>query len=229
MTRRFIGLLASVAFLSTGAAIAGGDKDKQATGGSGTEQTESTSTSGSMSSEGTGGSGQELQGTVVKAEGKTLYVDHMGMVVPLRVDSSTQFKDPAIKRAQDLKEGDKIRASFTVKNKTQNLATEISRESGTGGAGMDQPADTSGGAGESLPPSETGTPPPSDPGTAPGTGGSGDTPTEPGSDPGTGGSGMDTGTGGAGTTPDPLDPNAGEGASDPGTSTEESTPPPPQQ
>jgi hypothetical protein len=109
--------------------------------------------------------GNQLTGRVVKSEKKTIWVEHMGAIVPLKIDKNTQFTDPSLKRATDIKEGDQIRASFEVR-KTDNVATSIGMSSGMGegqgGSGSDvlkpdkginQPSDT-------LPPS-------------PGTGGSG--------------------------------------------------------
>ena len=76
---------------------------------------------------------KELTGKVIKADSKTVYVDHMGAVVPLKVDKSTQFSDPNLKRAKDLQPGQEIRASYEVKE-TENVAKNISM-SGTGGSG----------------------------------------------------------------------------------------------
>jgi hypothetical protein len=108
-------------------------------------------------------SGNQLTGRVVKSDRKTIWVEHMGAIVPLKVDKNTQFADPSLKRASDLKEGDEIRASFEVR-KTDNVATNIQKSTdlGQGGSGSDvgsdvmvpdqginQPSDT-------LPPSNNG-------------------------------------------------------------------------
>lgn len=138
---------------------------------------------------------QQLTATVEKVQGKTVFVDHMGAVVALTTNKSTQFE--GVKRAKELQEGQQIRASFTVKNGTQNLAKSISVEgSGTGGAGLE----TQGGLETGTPPADTGTPPPADTGSTPpadtgsGTGGSGlegSSGSTSGSEAGTGGSGLE--------------------------------------
>ncbi len=79
----------------------------------------------------------ELTGKVVKADKKTLYVEHMGAVVQLKLDKKTQYED-SLKSASDLKEGQEVRASFLVEKGTTNLATRIRLESdsGKGGSGF---------------------------------------------------------------------------------------------
>lgn len=81
--------------------------------------------------------GQELTGKVVRASNKMILVDHEGIVVPLKINAKTEFGDPSIKRGKDLKEGQEIRAAFTVKS-TANWATRISLETATGGSGLIQ-------------------------------------------------------------------------------------------
>ena len=105
-----------------------------AMGGSGsTQQDPAMGGSGSaMGSQGAMGQ-KQLTGRVVKADARTVWVDHMGAVVPLKVDKSTQFSDPSLKRAKDLQVGQEIRASYEVKE-TDNVARSISM-SGTGGSG----------------------------------------------------------------------------------------------
>jgi hypothetical protein len=94
--------------------------------------------SGTLSQSGTADqlSGNQITGRVVKSERKTIWVEHAGAVVPLKIDKNTQFTDPNLKRAADIKEGDQIRASFEVR-KTDNVATSIgmSSDMGQGGAG----------------------------------------------------------------------------------------------
>ncbi|QSQ18687.1 RNA-binding protein [Pyxidicoccus parkwayensis] len=108
----------------------GGATQEPGMGGSGTSATGST---GSMSGQSAMGQ-KELTGKVVKADAKTIYVDHMGAVVPLKVEKSTQFNDPTLKKAKDLQPGQEIRASYEVKE-TENVAKSISPSSGTGGSG----------------------------------------------------------------------------------------------
>lgn len=186
MTKKLIGVFASVAMLSSGMALAnkeheGKEKEKQTqvekqpqeqigTGGSGQQDTGRQVGTGAR-----GGMGQQpgqmeqpeqlsanqLTGRVVKSERRTIWVEHAGAVVPLKVDKNTQFLDPNLKRATDIKEGDQIRASFEVKE-TDNVATSIQMATGAGlgGSGQDvltpdegineQPMET-------LPPSQEGT------------------------------------------------------------------------
>jgi len=214
MKTKLIGLIASVALMGSGTALAGGDwknKDQQQqtqtqsdTGGSGTvtegrasgtgstsqtggsgSTTESAGQTGSSASQtgssasqtgsaGTLGQGtqaqqgssqqlasNEITGRVVKSNKKMVWVEHAGAVVPLKINKQTQFGDENLKRAQDIKAGDEIRASFEVNN-TDNVATNIQRSDGTlgsgsdsGGSGMDTGMDTGSdmGSPDTLPPS----------------------------------------------------------------------------
>jgi len=100
----------------------------------GTGQAGSSTPSASTSTASEAGQ-QQLTGEFVKADRKTIYIDHMGAIVPLKVDKNTQFQG-GVKRASELKQGQQVRASFTVKNQTENLATSIQlTDQGTGGAG----------------------------------------------------------------------------------------------
>jgi len=201
MKTKLIGLIASVALMGSGTALAGGDwknKDKPQqtqtqsdTGGSGTvtegraSGTGSTSQTGSSASQtgssasqtgsaGTLGQGtqaqqgssqqlaaNEITGRVVKSNKKMVWVEHAGAIVPLTINKQTQFGDENLKRAQDIKAGDEIRASFEVNN-TDNVATNIQRSDGTlgsgsdtGGSGTDTGMDTGSdlGSPDTLPPS----------------------------------------------------------------------------
>jgi len=195
MTKKLTGLFAAVALMSSGMALAneGKQQDKQqtqsqpSTGSSGSlgsgqsSPTPGSDIGGSGSQMGSGTqvgqsgmseqlSGNQLTGRVVKSDRKTIWVEHAGAIVPLKIDKNTQFADPSLKRGSDFKEGDQIRASFEVR-KTDNIATSIEKDTGAGlgGSGSDvmkpdqginQPPDT-------LPPSSV---PPSQEGA----GGSGD-------------------------------------------------------
>ncbi|NOJ96573.1 hypothetical protein D7W82_28215 [Corallococcus sp. CA049B] len=142
--KKLIGVFASVALLGSGAAFA----QDSASQGSQQPSTSSGSMQGSSGSTGSsgamGGSGSssmtgsnELTGKVVKSDSKKVYISSTsGAVVPLEVDSKTQFTDPSMKNAKSLKEGQEIRASFQVKDE-KNMATSISPSSGTGGSGTD--------------------------------------------------------------------------------------------
>ena len=140
--KKLIGVFASVALLGSGVAFA---QDSTTQQNSQQPSTSSGSMQGSSGSSGAmGGSGSssmtganELTGKVVKSESKKVYVSSTsGAVVPLDIDSKTQFTDPSMKNAKSLKEGQEIRASFQVKDE-KNMATSISPSSGTGGSGSD--------------------------------------------------------------------------------------------
>lgn len=114
-----------------GSGSPGSTQGDPAIGGSGSSSTGS-ATGSAMGSQNAMGQ-KELTGKVVKAGSKMVWVDMQGAVVPLKVDKSTQFNDPTLKGAKDLKEGQEIRASYEVKE-TDNVAKSISM-SGTGGSG----------------------------------------------------------------------------------------------
>lgn len=145
--KKLIGLFASVTLLGSGMAFAQSQMDtsqsqqKQGQSGSmqqGSDIGGSGTQSGQMGQSGQINplSGNQLTGRVVKSEKKMVWIEHAGAIVPLKIDKNTQFTDPSLKRAQDLKEGDEIRASFEVR-KTDNVATSIGKAAGTGGSGTE--------------------------------------------------------------------------------------------
>jgi len=81
----------------------------------------------------------EVTGKVVKADPNALWIDHMGAVIVLKLEPNTRFESAGITRAKDLKEGQEVRASFTVQNKTTNVAESISLE-GTGAGARPNPS-----------------------------------------------------------------------------------------
>jgi hypothetical protein len=138
MKTTIMGVFASVALLSSGAALAHGDK-----------QQHSTQTSQQVGSEATGGSGMQAQqssssqlgekqvsGTVLKSSGSELKLRTDNGIFSLKVDKNTQFQDPSIKKIKDLQEGQQVRTSFTVE-KDANLARSVSVDSGMGGSGLE--------------------------------------------------------------------------------------------
>jgi hypothetical protein len=70
------------------------------------------------------GEKKELSGKVIKSEANTLYLEHMGAVVPMQIGRETRFS--GLRSAGELAEGQEVRASFTVKNDTKNVADSIS-------------------------------------------------------------------------------------------------------
>jgi hypothetical protein len=61
---------------------------------------------------------------VIKSEANTLYLEHMGAVVPVEIARDTRFS--GVRSADQLTEGRDVRASFTVKAETRNVAESIS-------------------------------------------------------------------------------------------------------
>ncbi len=110
---------------------------------------------------------KELSGRVVQASPSKLYLEHMGAVVEFNLEN-TEFSGGG--SSKDLAEGQQVRASFIVENKTTNIAKRVSV---TTEAGTAKPAP--GGAGHEMAPGErpdTSTPstpgmPPREPGTTP--------------------------------------------------------------
>jgi len=139
--------------------------------------TKSTEMRSSGTSAGTGGAGQEgatttgesaegmtpgeVSGRVVKRQGdKLVYIEHLGAVVPVKIDSKTKFEDPSLRRAKDLKEGQEIRAQVEVKG-TDNVAKSITTNTANPGTGGSSYEGSTPSHGSDLP------------GQQPGTGGSG--------------------------------------------------------
>ncbi|NOK19529.1 hypothetical protein [Corallococcus carmarthensis] len=151
--KKLIGVFASVALLGSGVAFAQDSTTQgaqppptssgsmQGSSGSSTGSSDAMGGSGSSAAHPMGSSSMtgsnELTGKVVKSESKKVYISSAsGAVVPLDIDSKTQFTDPSMKNAKSLKEGQEIRASFEVKDE-KNVAKSISPSQGTGGSGTD--------------------------------------------------------------------------------------------
>jgi len=150
MMKRVAGLLAGAALIG-GLALAQTDSTPSTSGigGSGLNQDQSTlnqqathqaAVPGQASGQIAVGekTGNQLIGTVVESKSHTLYLQHMGAVVPLRVEKSTDLAGLSGKKLSDLKPGDEVQVSFLVKNKIENVATRIGLPSstGTGGSGL---------------------------------------------------------------------------------------------
>jgi hypothetical protein len=152
MTKKLVGLFASVALLGSGMALADDKvKDQQAQG---SEQLGGDAIGGSGTQGQVGGSGSQGQmggsqmadaqqmgekqvtGTVVKSSSTLLHLRTDNGIIPLKVGRDTKFEDPSVKRAKDLKEGQQIRASFDIKG-TDNVVKSISLDTNMGGSGLD--------------------------------------------------------------------------------------------
>lgn len=130
--KKLLGVLAGVAALSLAGGAFAAQQDDISSGGSG-------SMGGSGSSGGSMGMNQQqVQGKVLKADNKSITIEHMGAALPLSVQSSTAFQ--GVKSAKDIKEGQQVRANFELKG-TQNQLTSIEVLPGAGsqqqgGSGM---------------------------------------------------------------------------------------------
>ena len=149
MMRKLIGLLGGFALIGTAWAADPSTKAKTQS----TESTSSTSTESTTSDKrSTTAAGEidrskpssdssstmqhqlsknELTGRVVRVDNNMVWIDHLGAVVPLKIETGTKFESAGVTRAKDLKEGQEIRANFTVKDKTTNVATAIWLEGAT--------------------------------------------------------------------------------------------------
>lgn len=86
------------------------------------------------------GDARELVGTVLKVEGQTLYMQHMGAVVPVELQKDTRYEGVANKKA--LKHGQEIRTELVRQGLTTNVARSVtvhgeSAVEGTGGSGAE--------------------------------------------------------------------------------------------
>lgn len=141
MTKKLVGLFASVALLSSGLALANDDKSKSqqtqssqqtgdAFGGAGTQQ-------GEMGTGATQQMGEkQITGTVVKSSANKLSLRTDNGIIDFKVDKQTKFQDPNVKKMGDIKEGQQVRTSFTVE-KDSNVAKSISLDTGMGGGGLE--------------------------------------------------------------------------------------------
>jgi hypothetical protein len=158
MTKKIVGLFATVAMLGSGAALAGGDKQhKQQTqtqssqpmgqdayGGAGTQQdsqqAQQQAQQPGQQQAGTSANQmlgeKQVSGTVIKSSGDELKLRTENGVIAVKVNKQTQFQDTSVKRIKDLKEGQQVRTSFTVE-KDSNVAKSISLDSGMGGSGLE--------------------------------------------------------------------------------------------
>jgi hypothetical protein len=84
---------------------------------------------------------KQLTGTVVKVTRRTVYLEHLGPVIPLTLDANTKFESAGLTRAKDIKEGQKLRATFVVHNKIDNVALTVWLEGATSTKGFSGPID----------------------------------------------------------------------------------------
>ena len=173
MTKKLVGLFASVALLGSGMALADDKvKDQQAQGseqlggdaigGSGTQgqmggsqgQMGGSGAQGQMGGSQTASAQQmgekQVSGTVVKSSSTLLHLRTDNGIIPIKVGKDIKIDDPSVKRVRDLKEGQQVRASFDIQG-TDNVAKSISLDTNMGGSGLDsdtginqQPGDVGG-------------------------------------------------------------------------------------
>lgn len=155
MTKKLVGLFASVALLGSGLALAGDqerskDPQTQSSPSLGSDATGGAGTQGQMGAQhgqaGVGTQGQmgvgsqqlgekQVTGTVVKSTANLLSLRTDNGIIAIKVDKATKFQDPAVKRARDLKEGQQVRASFDIQG-SDNVAKSISLDTNMGGSGL---------------------------------------------------------------------------------------------
>ncbi len=162
--------------LGTGAASA---DERQSTTSAGREETGGEAKSAgatSRTSEATSkaeGTSREITGRVLQASPSKLFLEHMGAVVEFNL-RETEFSGGDLRSSRDLAEGQQVKASFTVENKTTNIAKRVSL---AGEAGTAKPSHEYGpgehgpgmSPGERPGPATPSTPgmPPREPGTTP--------------------------------------------------------------
>jgi hypothetical protein len=153
MTKKLVGLFASVALLGSGMALA---EDAQGTSQPSQQQQVGSDYGGSGSQaqmQGQPMGEKQVSGKVLKSTANEVHLLTDNGVIAVKVNKDTKFQDPNIKRARDLKEGQQVRTSFTVEQ-TNNVARSITLDTGAGmgGAGglldsdqgINQPADSGG-------------------------------------------------------------------------------------
>lgn len=126
MKRELIGVFSALALTAGGAAFAQQQPEQM---GQAQQQQQQAQQPGA----------QTLTGEVVRVERDTLYLRHMGAVIPFKLDRQTQYQAGLTQR--ELREGTQVRAQFMVE-RTTNRATSIApaeQVPGRGGAGMEQP------------------------------------------------------------------------------------------
>jgi hypothetical protein len=116
--------------------------------------------------------GNEISGRVVQASPSKLFLEHMGAVVEFNIAPDAQFSGGSLRSSRDLSEGQEVRASFTVENKTSNVVKRISAgtEGGSRGKKVEGAAPEPGRATPGLPGHPPGTetaPAPQEPGATP--------------------------------------------------------------
>ncbi len=143
-------------------------------GGGGARADERQSTkSGARQGASAGEASKEITGRVLQAGPSKLYLEHMGAVVEFNL-KDTEFSGGDLHSSRDLSEGQQVRASFTVENKTTNVAKRVSlaSEAGTASPHEQGPGEhdhemAPGERPERATPSLPGMPPPREPGTTP--------------------------------------------------------------
>lgn len=137
MTKKIVGLFATVAMLSSGVALANNEEHKgQQTQSSEQQMGEDIGGSGTQGHMGQMAGEKQVTGTVVKSSSNMLHLRTDNGIIPVKIDKDTQFQDPNVKRAKDLKEGQQVRASFDIKG-TDNVAKSITLDTSMGGSGLE--------------------------------------------------------------------------------------------
>jgi hypothetical protein len=88
-----------------------------------------------------------IQGRVIKSSSDTVTILSRGVAIPLHVQSRTSFQ--GVKSASDLKEGEQVRASFELKDGSNQLDSLSLVSSATGSMGSKAGTGTGGSMGGS--------------------------------------------------------------------------------
>lgn len=138
-------LIAAGAAFLLGAGAARAD-ERQSTRSAGREQAageatsaDATSRTSEATSKGSEGTSREITGRVLQASPSKLFLEHMGAVVEFNL-KDTEFSGGDLRSSRDLSEGQQVKASFTVENKTTNVAKRVSLAGEAGEAGKAKPS-----------------------------------------------------------------------------------------
>lgn len=138
--KKALGWVAAALLVGAPALANNGDEAQQRSQSERSKKQSETKATGGAGEQGTATEARELSGEVLRVDGNMVYLQHMGAVVPLQLQKSTQFE--GVQGKKELKQGQQVRAQFTISgNQKMNLAEKVTvgekEETGTGGAGVE--------------------------------------------------------------------------------------------
>jgi opacity protein-like surface antigen len=143
MKKTLVGLVASVALMGSGVALAEEHQGAQKPQPGAQQQQMGDEVYGGSGAQGQQQPGQaamkgekELTGIVVKSSARELHLRTEHGIIPLRVQRETEFPDPNVRRLRDIRDGQQVRARFVIEQEN-NVARSISLMEGVGGTGME--------------------------------------------------------------------------------------------